>query len=46
VGEEPPEVTLLRDARGARTENAVGVGDFWYEPEVWSLPLSLASRVL
>ncbi len=41
-----PEVTLLQDARGARPENAVGVGDFWYEPEVWSLPLSPAARVL
>ena len=29
-----PEVTLLYDARGARPENAVGVGDFWYESEV------------
>ena len=43
---ELPEVTLLRDARPSRPENAVGVGDFWYEPEVWSLPLSPASRVL
>jgi hypothetical protein len=41
-----PEVTLLRDARPSRPENAVGIGDFWYEPEVWSLPLSPASRVL
>jgi hypothetical protein len=41
-----PEVTLLYDAREARPENAVGVGDFWYEPEVWSLPLSPASKVL
>ena len=23
-----------------------GVGEFWYEPEVWSLPLSPAARVL
>jgi hypothetical protein len=46
VGEELPEVTLLHDARPARPENAVGVGDFWYEPEVWSLPLSPAARVL
>ena len=43
---ELPEVTLLRDARPSRPENAVGIGDFWYEPEVWSLPLSPASRVL
>ena len=41
-----PEVTLLRDARPSRPEDAVGVGDFWYEPEVWDLPLSPASRVL
>jgi hypothetical protein len=41
-----PEVTLLYDARGPRPENAVGVGDFWYEPEVWSLPLSSAAKVL
>ena len=43
---ELPEVTLLRDARPSRPENSVGIGDFWYEPEVWSLPLSPASRVL
>jgi hypothetical protein len=24
----------------------VGIGEFWYEPEIWSLPLSPASRVL
>ena len=41
-----PEVTRLHDARGERQENAAGIGDFWYEPEVWSLPLSPASRVL
>ncbi len=41
-----PEVTLLYDARGPRPENAVGVGKFWYEPEVWSLPLSPASKIL
>jgi hypothetical protein len=41
-----PEVTLLYDARGARPENAVGVGGFWYEPEVWTLPLPLAPKVL
>jgi hypothetical protein len=35
-----PEVTLLHDARDARPENAVGVGDLWYEPEVWTLPFS------
>ena len=41
-----PEVTILFDVRGARPENAVGVGEFWYEPEVWSLPLSPTSKVL
>ena len=41
-----PEVTLLYDARGPRPENAVGVGGFWYEPEVWSLPLPPAAKVL
>ena len=41
-----PEVTLLRDARAARPKNAVGIGDFWYEPEIWDLPLSPAARVL
>jgi hypothetical protein len=46
VGEALPEVTLLRDERPSRPENAVGVGDFWYEPEIWDLPLSPASRVL
>ena len=40
-----PEVTILFDARGARPENAVGVGEFWYEPEVWSLLLSPTSKV-
>ena len=46
MDDELPEVTLLRDARGGRPESAVGIGDFWYEPEVWSLPLSPAGRVL
>jgi len=41
-----PEVILLRDARGARPENAAGIGGFWYEPEVWTLPLSPDARVL
>ncbi|CAN5790042.1 hypothetical protein BH18ACT11_BH18ACT11_12040 [soil metagenome] len=41
-----PEVILLRDARGARPENAAGIGEFWYEPEVWTLPLSPEARVL
>ncbi|HJQ28573.1 MAG TPA: hypothetical protein VJ827_04490 [Rubrobacter sp.] len=34
------------DARGARPANAAGIGEFWYEPEVWSLPLSPDARVL
>lgn len=42
-----PEVTFLKDARGERPPNAVGAGEFWYEPEVWTLPgLSPAARVL
>lgn len=41
-----PEVIFLRDARGERPENAVGIGGFWYEPEVWTLPLSPAAKVL
>jgi len=41
-----PEVTLLYDARGPRPENATGVGDFWYQPEVWTLPLSPTAKVL
>lgn len=40
-------MTRLFDRRGERPANAVGAGDFWYEPEVWSLPdLSPAARVL
>lgn len=41
-----PEVTVLADARGPRPENAVGIGGFWYEPEVWSLPVAPAAKVL
>ena len=41
-----PEVTVLSDARGERPENAVGVGGFWYEPEVWTLPVDPAAKVL
>jgi hypothetical protein len=41
-----PEVTILFDTRGTRPGNAAGVGEFWYEPEIWSLPLSPASKVL
>lgn len=43
---ELPEVTLLVDSRGERPPNAVGIGEFWYEPEVWQLPLSPAAKVL
>jgi hypothetical protein len=46
VREELPEVTRLRDARGERPGDAAAVGDFWYEPGVWALPLSPAARVL
>ncbi len=46
MGDELPEVTLLYDARGERPQSAAGIGDFWYEPEIWSLPLSPAARVL
>ena len=41
-----PEVTVLSDARGTRPENAVGIGGFWYEPEVWALPVDPAAKVL
>ena len=41
-----PEVIRLHDARGERPENAAGIGEFGYEPEVWTLPLSPAARVL
>ena len=41
-----PEVTLLRDARGPRPENAAGVGEFWYETGIWTLPLSPQAKVL
>ena len=44
--QELPEVTLLSDARGERPESAAGIGAFWYEPEVWKLPLSPAACVL
>jgi hypothetical protein len=46
VSGQLPEVTLLYDARRGRPHNAVGIGEFWYEPEIWSLPLSPAARVL
>ena len=43
---ELPEVIRLNDARGERPANAAGIGEFWYEPEVWALPLSPDARVL
>ncbi len=46
VGGYLPEVIRLRDARGERPDNAAGIGAFWYEPEIWTLPLSPAARVL
>ena len=45
-GRELPEVVRLRDGRGERPQNAAGIGLFWYEPEVWALPISPAARVL
>ena len=36
----------LLDARGERPQNAAGIGLFWYEPEVWALPISPSARVL
>ncbi|MBA2511420.1 MAG: hypothetical protein WKF95_09360 [Rubrobacter sp.] len=45
-GGDLPEVVRLRDARGERPENAAGIGRFWYEPEVWALPISPTARVL
>ena len=41
-----PEVVRLLDARGQRPQNAAGIGLFWYEPEVWALPISPSARVL
>jgi hypothetical protein len=46
VPQDLPEVIRLHDARGERPDNAAGIGEFWYEPEIWTLPLSPASRVL
>lgn len=45
-GETVPEVIRLEDARGEKPANAAGIGGFWYEPEVWALPISPAARVL
>ena len=41
-----PEVIRLNDARGEKPDNAAGIGAFWYEPEVWALPISPSARVL
>ena len=41
-----PEVTILSDARGPRPDNAVGIGGFWYEPEIWTLNLGAEAKVL
>ena len=43
---ELPEIIRLRDARGERPQNTAGIGEFWYEPEIWSLPLPPAAKVL
>ncbi len=40
------EVIGLRDAREKRPETAASIEEFWYEPEIWSLTVSPASRVL
>ena len=41
-----PEVIRLRDARGPRPEDTAGIGEFWYDPQVWSLPFSPTARLL
>lgn len=41
-----PEVTPLEDARSGRPDDAVGIGEFWYESAIWSSPVSPAARVL
>ena len=46
MSQELVQVIRLRDARGERPQNAAGIGEFWYEPEVWTLPLSPDARVL
>lgn len=43
---ELPEVIGLLDTRGERPTNAAGIGEFWYDPEIWALPLSPEARVL
>lgn len=41
-----PEVTPIGDARPVRPADAVGIGEFWYEPGIWGAPVSPAARVL
>jgi hypothetical protein len=41
-----PEVTPLEDARPVRPADAVGIGEFWYDPGIWEAPVSPAARVL
>ncbi len=41
-----PEVVFLRDGRGERPENTAGIGEFWYELQIWSLPLPPGAKVL
>ncbi|MDN5697572.1 MAG: hypothetical protein L0G70_06290 [Rubrobacter sp.] len=43
---ELPEVTPLKDARSGRPPDAIGIGEFWYEPAIWEAPVSPAARVL
>ena len=44
--ESLPEVTPLEDARSGRPADAIGIGEFWYEPAIWEAPVSPAARVL
>lgn len=41
-----PEVTPLEDSRVERPQDAVGIGEFWYDPGIWNAPVSPAARVL
>ena len=42
-----PEITPLEDARPTRPANAVGIGEFWYDPQIWEVSIiSPAARVL
>lgn len=40
------EVTPLEEARPSRPQSAVGIGEFWYDPGIWTAPVSPAARVL